>query len=97
MNNIKGLTNEEINNSRKKHGTNKITNHKKNTILYLLIESLSDPIVKILLIALGIKLLLLFDKTDLYETLGIAISIFLASIISVISEYGSEKSFEKLN
>ena len=97
MNNIKGLTNEEINNSRKKHGTNKIINYKKNTILSLLIESLSDPIVKILLIALGIKLLLLFDKTDLYETLGIAISIFLASIISVISEYGSEKSFEKLN
>ena len=59
MNNIKGLTNEEINNSRKKYGTNKIINHKKNTILSLLIESLSDPIVKILLIALGIKLLLL--------------------------------------
>ena len=39
----------------------------------------------------------MFNKTDLYETIGIAISILLASIISVISEYGSEKSFEKLN
>lgn len=97
MNRIKGLTNEEINISRKKHGTNEITNHKKTTILSLLIESLSDPIVKILLIALSIKLLLMFNKTDLYETIGIAISVFLASTISVISEYSSEKSFEKLN
>lgn len=97
MNKIKGLTNEEVILSRKKHGTNKITNHKKTNIFFLLIESFSDPIVKILLVALSIKLLLMFNKTDLYETIGIAISILLASIISVISEYGSEKSFEKLN
>ena len=90
MNKIKGLTNEEVILSRKKHGTNKITNHKKTNIFFLLIESFSDPIVKILLVALSIKLLLMFNKTDLYETIGIAISILLASIISVISEYGSE-------
>ena len=97
MNKINGLSNEEINLSQKKHGTNKLTGYKKTTILSLLFESLSDPIVRILLIALSIKLLLMFNKTDLYETIGIAISVFLASIISVISEYSSEKSFEKLN
>ena len=30
--NIKGLTYKEVNESRKKYGTNKITNKKKNTI-----------------------------------------------------------------
>ena len=95
--NIKGLTYEEVNESRKKYGTNKITNKKKNTILNMIIESLNDPIVKILLIALGIKVLLIFNRTDLYETIGIAIAIFLSSFISVISEYGSEKAFDKLN
>ena len=95
--NIKGLTYKEVNESRKKYGTNKITNKKKNTILNMIIESLNDPIVKILLIALGIKVLLIFNRTDLYETIGIAIAIFLSSFISVISEYGSEKAFDKLN
>jgi magnesium-transporting ATPase (P-type) len=96
-NNINGLTNEDVINSRKKYGSNKITNKKKVTIFNLIIESLNDPIVKILLIALGIKLLLIFNKTDLYETIGIAVAVFLASFISVISEYGSEKAFDKLN
>ena len=49
MNKINGLSNEEINLSRKKHGTNKLTGYKKTTILSLLFESLSDPIVRILL------------------------------------------------
>ena len=96
-NNINGLTNEEVLSSRKKYGRNIITNKKKTTLLSLIIESLNDPIVKILLIALGIKILLIFNRTDMYETIGIAIAVFLASFISVISEYGSEKAFEKLN
>ena len=95
--NIKGLTYEEVNESRKRYGINKITNKKSNTLLNMIIQSLNDPIVKILLIALGIKVLIIFNKTDLYETIGIAIAIFLSSFISVISEYGSEKAFDKLN
>ncbi len=96
-NNISGLTDEEIIKSRKLYGNNMITNKKKVTILSLIIESFNDPIVKILLMALAIKLLLIFNKNDLFETIGIAIAVFLASFISVISEYGSEKAFEKLN
>lgn len=95
--NIDGLTNEEVIKSRKENGTNKLTSKKKVTILKLILESLNDPIVKILMIALGIKILLIFNKTDLYETIGIALAVFLASFISVISEYGSEKAFEKLS
>ena len=33
---------------------------------------------------------------DWYETVGIAVAIFLASFISTLSEYGSEKAFDKL-
>ena len=95
--NIDGLTNEEVIKLRKIHGNNKLTSKKKVTVLNLIIESLNDPIVKILLIALGIKILLIFNKTDLFETIGIATAVFLASFISVLSEYGSEKAFEKLN
>ena len=93
----KGLSSKEVIESRKKYGVNKIENKKRNTFIKLVIESLGDPIIKILIIALAIKLLFLFRDSDLYETLGIVIAIFLASFISAISEYGSEKAFEKLS
>ena len=62
----------------------------------MFIETLGDPIIKILLIALAIKTIFLFRDFDWFETLGIVIAIFVASFISTISEYGSEKAFEKL-
>ena len=38
----------------------------------------------------------MFKNFDWYETIGIIIAIFLASFISSISEYGSNKTFERL-
>ena len=96
MNNYNGLNNNEVINNRKKFGSNKITNDKTNSFISLLIESLGDPIIKILLIALAIKVVFLFKDFDWFETLGILIAIFVASFISTISEYGSEKAFNKL-
>ena len=93
---MNGLTNKEIEESRKKYGTNEIIIGKKETFLTLLIESLGDPIIKILLIALGIKTIFLIKDFDWYETIGIVISIIIASLISTISEYASSKAFEKL-
>lgn len=96
MNNYNGLTSKEVLESKKKYGTNEITTSKNNSFTSLLLESLADPIIKILLIALGIKIVFLFRDFDWFETLGILIAIFLASFISTISEYGSEKAFKKL-
>lgn len=94
---IKGLTTEEVLNNRKLYGSNKITEKKKTTILSLIIESLNDPIIKILLIALGIKILFFINDSDIYETIGIIVAIILATVISSLSEYGSEKAFQKLS
>lgn len=97
MFNIKGLGDVEVNESRKKYGNNSITHYKKNSIFRLIIESLNDPIIKILLIALGVKILFLFNDSDVYETIGIIAAVIIASVISSLSEYGSEKAFEKLS
>ncbi len=94
--NIKGLTEKEVEESRKKYGDNELTKKKKNSFLRLLLESLGDPIIKILLIALAVKVVILFRNFDWFETIGILIAIFLASFISSISEYGSEAAFERL-
>lgn len=91
-----GLTTKEVEISRRNHGSNEVNIKKNNTFLKLLIESLGDPIIKILIIALAIKVIFLFHDFDWFETIGILIAILLASFISTISEFGSEKAFEKL-
>ena len=93
---INGLSKKEVIKNRKKYGTNEIIGRKKNSFSKLFLESLGDPIIKILLIALAIKTLFLFHDFDWFETLGIVIAIFIASFISTISEYGSEEAFTKL-
>lgn len=91
-----GLSDAEVIESRKKYGTNSINVKNENKFFRLLIESLGDPIIKIMLIALSIRVVFLFSSFDWYETLGMLISILLSSLISTLSEYGSGKSFERL-
>ena len=91
-----GLTEEEVIKSREKNGSNSLIKQKHDSFLKKLLESLGDPIIKILLIALAVKTIFLFKNFDWFETIGIVIAIALASFISTISEYGSEKAFEKL-
>lgn len=91
-----GLTEEEVKASKIEHGTNMITSKKQDSFFKLLLESLGDPIIKILLVALGIKVIFLLKDFDWFETVGIVIAIFVASFISSISEYGSEKAFARL-
>lgn len=93
---LDGLTKKEVEEARKKYGTNELSHKKQKSFFGQLIETLGDPIIKILLIALAIKTVFLFQDFDWFETLGIVIAIFLASFISTISEYGSEKAFARL-
>ena len=93
---LNGLNDEQVIKNRKKYGINSVTETKQNSFLSLMIESLGDPIIKILLVALAVKVVFLFRNFDWFETLGILIAVFLASFISSISEYGSEKAFKRL-
>ena len=94
--NTNGLTNEEVIINRNKYGSNTFSKRKQDTFWKLLLETFSDPIIKILLIALGIKTIFLIKDFDWYETIGIVIAILVASLISSISEYGSMRAFNKL-
>lgn len=93
---MNGLSDKEVINNRKKYGTNQIVGGKRDNFFKLFLESLGDPIIRILLIALGIKTIFLIKDFDWYETVGIVIAIIIASLISTISEYGSSKAFERL-
>ncbi|MBQ9861582.1 MAG: HAD-IC family P-type ATPase, partial [Clostridia bacterium] len=93
---ISGLNDQQVTLSRKEHGTNTLTHKKRQNFFRQYLSNFGDPIIKVLLAALGINVLFLFRNHDWYESVGIAIAVFLATFVSTLSEYGSESAFEKL-
>ena len=92
----RGLTPREVEASRRAHGANVFSKAKKKSFWRVFLSNLGDPVIKVLLVALGMHLLLLFRDADWFETVGIAVSVFLATFISTLSEYGSEAAFARL-
>ena len=93
---MKGLNDKEVKRSRAEHGENVLSTTKKRSFFNQFAMNMGDPVIRILLCALVLNILFLFRNSDIYETVGIGISVFLATFISTISEYGSEAAFEKL-
>lgn len=92
-----GLTDEEVERNRRLYGSNILAKAKKPSFIRHFISNLGDPIIKILLCALAVNLVFMFQGSDWIESVGIAVSIFLATFISTLSEYGSETAFDKLS
>ncbi len=94
---LQGLSEEQVRTSREAHGENVLSRKKRKGFIRQFAGNLGDPIIKVLLCALGIHILLMFRQADWLETVGIAVSVFLATLISTVSEYGSEAAFAKLS
>jgi len=94
---MQGLSEQQVRASRAAHGQNVLSKKKKKGFIRQFVGNLGDPIIKVLLCALGIHILLMFRQADWLETVGIAISVFLATLISTLSEYGSEAAFARLS
>ena len=93
----KGLCNDEVDRSRREHGRNVFSSRKPKSFIRCFWENLSDPVIKILLAALVVNIFLVFRGNDIIETIGIAISVFLSTLISTLSERGSEAAFRRLD
>ena len=91
-----GLSSAEADASRKKNGSNMLQRKKSKSFIRTFFENLGDPVIRILLGALIINLFFVFRGGDVIETVGIGISVFLATLISTLSERGSEAAFQKL-
>lgn len=92
----RGLTDTEVNLSREKYGKNCISLKKRQGFWRSFFASFGDPMIKILLAALAINVLFIAQNANWFESVGIALAILLATLVSTISEYGSESAFEKL-
>ena len=94
---ILGLNSQEVEAARKKYGTNALLKKKTKGILGRLIENLSDPIIRILLLATGLRVLFSFGTCNWFEIGGILIAVFVAASVTTVSEWGNEKTFEKMS
>ncbi len=92
----RGLTESEVKESRRLHGDNSLSRQKTKGIVRRFFENLSDPIIKILLFALGLEVLFTFGNCNLVEVFGIVAAILVATLVSTVSEFGSERAFAKI-
>ncbi len=93
---LRGLSPDEVESSRRKNGRNVISPAKRKGFMRKFLENLGDPVVKILIGALIINIIFMFKRANWVETAGIAVSILLATFISTLSEHGSQSAFERL-
>lgn len=104
--NFQGLTNVQIENSRRLHGNNILTPPAKTPLWKLFLEKLNDPIIEILMAAWALSLLIagvhyagMEEKSfqPFLEPLGILFAIALATCVSFFFELRANKAFEVLN
>ncbi len=93
---VRGLTSEEVRASRAAHGENILAVKRKRGFLRQLLGNFSDPIIRVLLIALAANVIVLGGHCNWFETGGILLAVFLSTFVSTLSEWGSERAFERL-
>lgn len=101
----KGLTSEQVEQSRREHGDNTLTPPKKEPVWKLFLEKFKDPIIKILLITLAFSVVVssyqYFSGIDgakvLWEPLGIFVAVMLATTVGFAFEVSANRKFDILN
>lgn len=92
-----GLSDEQVQASREKYGTNSLTEQKRESFWAKLLGNFGDPMIKILCVALLINVVLvILGKSEWYEVVGIALAVIIATVVSTVSEYSNENAFQKL-
>ena len=91
-----GLTDAQVAESRKKHGSNMLTPPKRASLWALYIDKYRDPIIQILLVAAAVSLIFSFIDGEFLETLGIFLAIILATTIGFYFERDAAKKFDVL-
>ena len=92
-NKLRGLSEKEVIDSREKHGSNALIRVKGKGIIRRFLDNLSDPIIKILIAALSLEVIFTFGNCNFIEVFGILAAILIATTVSTLSEYGSERAF----
>lgn len=94
---VYGLNQEQVQKSREQFGDNRMTEQPTESFWAKLLGNFGDPMIKILCVALLINVVFAFlGETQWYESVGIAMAVLLATLVSTFSEYKNENAFQKL-
>lgn len=91
-----GLSDNEVHSSRKKFGSNSFTQKPRHGFVYQFIRNLCDPIIRVLICGLIINIIFTYKNVNWIEAGGIALTVFVSTLVSTISEYSSGKAYDKL-
>ena len=76
-----GLTAEQVEESRNKHGSNSLTQIPAEPLWKKILEGFKDPMIMILLVALVVQVVLFFlGQAEWFEPAGILIAIMIANL-----------------
>ena len=92
----KGLSDNEVKQSREKNGNNILTPPKGVSLWKLYLEKYNDPVIKILLVAALLSFIVAFIENEYVETTGIIAAILLTTTIGFLFEYDANKRFKIL-
>lgn len=101
----KGLNQQQVAESRNRHGDNVLTPPEKASVWTQFLEKFKDPLIKILLVALVLSIgIACYEAFWLnaggkafLEPLGIFLAVTLATVIGFVIELNANKKFEMLN
>lgn len=92
-----GLTDHEVEESRKKHGSNQIPDSEPTTFWEEFKETFSDPMIKILLIIAAIMIVMFFlGYAEIYEPVGTIVAVFIVATVSAKTGVASDTAYRKL-
>ena len=84
---LKGLTTAEVEESRRVHGANTLTEIPPDPLWKEVLDGFKDPMIMVLLVAMAIQVGLFFlGQSQWYEPVGILIAILIANGVAAVSE-----------
>ena len=92
----RGLTDEEVNQSRLEHGSNVLTPAEREPWWRLFLEKFEDPVIRILLVAVVISFITGAMHGEYLDSLGIAVAVLLATGLAFANEFKAAKEFDLL-
>ncbi|MBR0464452.1 MAG: calcium-translocating P-type ATPase, PMCA-type, partial [Clostridia bacterium] len=89
--NLKGLTQQQVEESRRKNGSNTLTQIPPDPLWKKILAGFKDPMIMILLVALAVQIILwLMGRAEWYEPVCVLVAILLANGVSSVSEHKQE-------
>ena len=91
----KGLTSQEVEESRKENGSNVIPDSEPTTFWQEFKETFGDPMIKILL-AIAVLMIVMFGYAEIYEPMGTIIAILIVAFVSAKTGVASDTKYREL-